>query len=151
MPVPVQALQVAKDVIVLESNFDRLRVLSITAQVSVDEVAEEEEEDGFDGDERGEGSKDARRLRARPGIGARRRSSNRSAGAQRPGYTEAVGDVRLAWRWVEGWRARLRKGVDVVERGRWEWRVDRQVVGAGEVPVVQVVPGEEEVAEREEC
>lgn len=62
----------------------------------------------------------ARRLRARSTIGLRRNKS-----AQRPGYTEAVGDARLAWRWAEGWRARLRKGGDVVEKARWEWRLDR--------------------------
>jgi hypothetical protein len=33
-------------------------------------------------------------------------------------------ELRLAWLWVEGWRARLRKGGDTVERARWEWRVD---------------------------
>jgi hypothetical protein len=33
---------------------------------------------------------------------------------------EVKGDFKMAWTWVEGWRARLRAGGDVVERGRWE-------------------------------
>lgn len=33
-------------------------------------------------------------------------------------------EFRLAWLWVEGWRAQLRKGGDTVERARWEWKVD---------------------------
>lgn len=37
---------------------------------------------------------------------------------------ESGSDFRLAWLWVEGWRAQLRKGGDTVERSRWEWRVD---------------------------
>lgn len=31
---------------------------------------------------------------------------------------------RLAWLRVEGWRAELRKAGDIVERARWEWKVD---------------------------
>lgn len=37
---------------------------------------------------------------------------------------EQDSEFRLAWLWVEGWRAQLRKGGDTVERSRWEWRVD---------------------------
>lgn len=37
---------------------------------------------------------------------------------------ESDSEFRLAWLWVEGWRAQLRKGGDTVERARWEWRVD---------------------------
>lgn len=37
---------------------------------------------------------------------------------------ESDSDFRLAWLWVEGWRTQLRKGGDIVERARWEWRVD---------------------------
>ena len=37
---------------------------------------------------------------------------------------ETDSEFRLAWLWVEGWRAQLRKGGDTVERSRWEWRVD---------------------------
>ncbi|KAL1846154.1 hypothetical protein Daus18300_014343 [Diaporthe australafricana] len=40
------------------------------------------------------------------------------------GRVEPGSDFRLAWLWVEGWRAQLRKGGDTVERSRWEWRVD---------------------------
>jgi len=31
---------------------------------------------------------------------------------------EVQGEYRLAWLWVEGWRARLRSAGDVVERSR---------------------------------
>ncbi len=34
------------------------------------------------------------------------------------------------WLWAEGWRQRLRKSGDIVEKSRWEWRVD-DVVGRG--------------------
>lgn len=33
-------------------------------------------------------------------------------------------DFRLAWLRVEGWRAELRKAGDIVERARWEWKLD---------------------------
>lgn len=33
-------------------------------------------------------------------------------------------DFRLAWLMVEGWRAKLRKAGDFVERARWEWKLD---------------------------
>jgi hypothetical protein len=122
--------------VVLESNFDRLSVLSVTAEISVDEDYDDDDQSCDDGGEVRE-KEGASRLRARPAIGPRRGSSNRS-GQQRPTYTEAVGDVRLAWRWVEGWRARLRKGGDVVEKARWEWRLDRQVRVPDTVPVVVV-------------
>ncbi|EHA47926.1 hypothetical protein MGG_17811 [Pyricularia oryzae 70-15] len=32
--------------------------------------------------------------------------------------------ARIAWLWAEGWRARLRGGGDVVERARWEWKLE---------------------------
>lgn len=115
----------------LKHNFDRLSVLSVTAEVSVDEEMEEEEEKGLGGNETRER---ARRLRARPAIGPRR-ESNSSWSLQRPKCTEAVGDARLAWRWVEGWRARLQKGGDVVEKARWEWRLDRQIGELNTLPV----------------
>jgi hypothetical protein len=35
------------------------------------------------------------------------------------GY-EVRGECKMAWMWVEGWRARLRAGGDVVERCRGE-------------------------------
>ncbi|GKT59745.1 hypothetical protein ColTof4_10970 [Colletotrichum tofieldiae] len=31
---------------------------------------------------------------------------------------------RLAWLFVEGWRHKLRKAGDMVERSRWEWELD---------------------------
>jgi hypothetical protein len=50
-----------------------------------------------------------------------RQSSTR---CKKGNYTEAVGEARLAWQWVEGWRARLRKGGDMIEEARWEWRLE---------------------------
>ncbi|KAF6828425.1 hypothetical protein CPLU01_08508 [Colletotrichum plurivorum] len=31
---------------------------------------------------------------------------------------------RLAWLFVEGWRQKLRKAGDKVEKSRWEWEID---------------------------
>ena len=58
-----------------------------------------------------------------------------------PGVT---GDLRLPWIWVEGWRARLRMGGDVVEKSRWEWRMDDKpgVRVVNNVPIiVATTPG----------
>ncbi|KAK1765921.1 hypothetical protein QBC33DRAFT_516339 [Phialemonium atrogriseum] len=57
---------------------------------------------------------------------------------------EAGGDFRLAWVWVEGWRARLRKSGDVVEKARWEFRLDDAMLGRApnRMPVIVArVPG----------
>ncbi|KAK4182817.1 hypothetical protein QBC35DRAFT_345190, partial [Podospora australis] len=32
-------------------------------------------------------------------------------------------EFRLAWLWVEGWRSRLRRAGDEIERARWEERM----------------------------
>lgn len=47
---------------------------------------------------------------------------------------------RLAWLWVEGWRERLRKSGDIVEKSRWEWRLDGTVGRSVEVEVAPRVP-----------
>lgn len=132
-------------VIVLRSNFDRLSVLSVTAEVSVDDDdnQSEEEEEG--------GKPDALSRRwGRLTIGPKGGSTN--VQRPKPEYDEAVGDARLAWRWVQGWRARLQNGGDIVEKVRWEWRLDRQmavvpntvpVVVAARVPEVVVECGSE--------
>ncbi|KZL82788.1 hypothetical protein CI238_10743 [Colletotrichum incanum] len=31
---------------------------------------------------------------------------------------------RLAWLFIEGWRHKLRKAGDMIERSRWEWELD---------------------------
>lgn len=41
-----------------------------------------------------------------------------------PGEVSPGSDFRLAWLMVEGWRAKLRKAGDFVERARWEWKLD---------------------------
>lgn len=41
-----------------------------------------------------------------------------------PGEVDPGSDFRLAWLMVEGWRAKLRKAGDFVERARWEWKLD---------------------------
>jgi hypothetical protein len=116
----------ADKVIVLENNFDRLSVLSVTAEISVDEDVDLSDSE----EEWRKGGEGADRLRARPTIGQKR--------GGRPRYTEAVGDAKLAWRWVEGWRARLRKGGDMVEKARWEWRLDSQLRAPNTVSIVVV-------------
>jgi hypothetical protein len=132
-----------REVTVLESNFDRLGVHSVTARVSVGEGSSDEDsnDDGYDdykakaaGKERWE---DASRLRAKPAFGPGRRESDTDA-RQRPKYTEAVGEARLAWMWVQGWRARLRKGGDVVEKARLEWQLDSREEVSKSAPVVVV-------------
>lgn len=55
---------------------------------------------------------------------------------------EVHGEFRLAWLWAEGWRARLRKSGDVVEKCRWEWRWDDLLRQPNAVPsIVARVPG----------
>lgn len=49
---------------------------------------------------------------------------------------ERGSEFRLAWLWVEGWRARLRKSGDVVEQNRWEWRLDHTMRTPNQVPVI---------------
>ena len=50
---------------------------------------------------------------------------------------EATASFRLAWMWVEGWRSRLRKGGDIVEKARWEWRVEDLTRGPNHrVPII---------------
>ena len=133
--------------VVLEGNFDRLRVLSVREEVDVDddddddegggggeeEYYSEDEEgvEGGGGEEKGSAATTHRLMRTTATIGPKR-------SAQRPSYTGAVGDAKLAWQWVEGWRARLRKGGDVVEKARWEWKLDRQMREPNNVPVVVV-------------
>lgn len=36
-------------------------------------------------------------------------------------------EYRLAWMWIEGWRARLRRAGDVVEKGRGMSRVEGEI------------------------
>ncbi|KAK3933829.1 hypothetical protein QBC46DRAFT_275019, partial [Diplogelasinospora grovesii] len=53
-----------------------------------------------------------------------------------------LGDLKLAWLWLEGRRAELRKGGDIVEKSRWEWRLDDRLRGQNRIPViVATVPG----------
>lgn len=55
---------------------------------------------------------------------------------------EVIGDFRLAWLWAEGWRARLRKSGDIVEKARWEWRMDDMIGHPNKVPIIVAkVPG----------
>lgn len=129
--------------VVLRENFDRLRVLSIRTEVSVDDY-----DDDDDGDREGV-SDDDNNLPNENHLAQKRDATPQSNTPEsphqphtlrrttltlhpkskpnppKPAYTEAVGEARLAWRWAEGWRARLRQGGDVVEKARWEWLSDR--------------------------
>lgn len=54
-------------------------------------------------------------------------------------------EFRLAWLRVEGWRAQLRKSGDVVEKARWEWKVQDMMAASrarrGSIPdIVAGVP-----------
>ncbi|KAH8882904.1 hypothetical protein GQ53DRAFT_831100 [Thozetella sp. PMI_491] len=60
----------------------------------------------------------------------------------RPVYKEAAGDSRMAWLWVEGWRAQLRKSGDIVEKHRWEWKMEDRLGRHNNLPaIVTKVPG----------
>ncbi|TEA11065.1 hypothetical protein C8034_v007938 [Colletotrichum sidae] len=45
-------------------------------------------------------------------------------GAGGPAEPSGESVCRLAWLFVEGWRQRLRKAGDGIERSRWEWEID---------------------------
>ncbi|TDZ20214.1 hypothetical protein Cob_v007237 [Colletotrichum orbiculare MAFF 240422] len=45
-------------------------------------------------------------------------------GAGGPAEPSGESVCRLAWLFVEGWRQRLRKAGDTIERSRWEWEID---------------------------
>jgi hypothetical protein len=75
-----------REVTVLESNFDRLGVHSVTARVAVGEGSSDEDVDDDDYDDynakaRGRaGDEDTSRLRAKPAFGPGRRESDTGAG-----------------------------------------------------------------------
>lgn len=50
-------------------------------------------------------------------------------------------ELRLAWLWVEGWRARVRRSGDVVEMNRWEGRFDWMAVENNVPAIVAGIPG----------
>lgn len=66
-------------------------------------------------------------------------SSSSSRRRSAPLLPERDSEFRLAWLWVEGWRAKLRKGGDVVEKARWEWRVE-DLLGASRRRAMTSVP-----------
>ncbi|KAK4655314.1 hypothetical protein QC762_300860 [Podospora pseudocomata] len=158
--------------IVLRDNFDRLNVISVQAQVPVDDVldsssssssssvdhrfswassipsscvplsvvttattAAETEEDGEEdivevvAGKKGLGR---RSLVLSPSSSVRRQRGN--------GEVEKGSELRLPWLWVQGWRARLQKAGDEIERVRWEGRLENHVVR-----------GREEGRQRREC
>lgn len=67
------------------------------------------------------------------------KSDEKGVGRERAVRAEALGDARLAWAWVEGWEARLRRGAEVVELARRE--AATVVVVAGSSGGATVVPG----------
>lgn len=69
-------------------------------------------------------------------IDAARRGKIDLAEGMRGQKTGVKGDFRLAWQWVEGWRARLGKGGDIVEQARWQWRLDDRMRVPNTVPLV---------------
>jgi hypothetical protein len=137
---------------VLENNFDRLRVLSVTAEVSVDSDESASASDFSLRDSRPAGKDQELEVADQPGVATPSRRIGTAHPSKHHCYAEAAGDARLAWRWAEGWRARLRKAGNLVEQARWEeWRLDRQSRSLPKmVPVVheaQVVAPAPEVAE----
>jgi hypothetical protein len=53
---------------------------------------------------------------------------------------------RLAWIWVEGWRGRLRRSGDLVEKCRWEWRVDDVLIKDARAGVLEMQAAAEALA-----
>ncbi|KAK0736205.1 hypothetical protein B0T21DRAFT_411393 [Apiosordaria backusii] len=147
--------------IVLRDNFDRLHVISVRAQVSVDDVPDssassfsstagtsadprfswassipsscvplsvatsattadtvDEEDDGDSVGVIGTKKSLRRSLALSPSSSVRKQKNTCSE------EVEHGSDLRLPWLWVQGWRARLQKAGDEVERVRWEGRVE---------------------------
>ena len=57
-------------------------------------------------------------------------------GLGRPAPTEAANEFRYAWLWAEGWRARLRKCGDIIEKQRWEGRLEDSMGRENKVPII---------------
>lgn len=56
---------------------------------------------------------------------------------------DPASEFRLAWLRVEGWRAQLRKGGDLVEKARWEWKVEDMMAASRErrASIPEIVAG----------
>lgn len=48
----------------------------------------------------------------------------------------AKNEYRMAWMWVEGWRARLKMAGDVVEKEKWNWEGEIVKVDVGDLAFV---------------
>ena len=57
-------------------------------------------------------------------------------GSGRLAPTEAANEFRYAWLWAEGWRARLRKCGDIIEKHRWEGRLEDSMGRENNVPII---------------
>ncbi len=62
--------------------------------------------------------------------------SDTLVGLDRPAPTEAANEFRYAWLWAEGWRARLRKCGDIIEKHRWEGRLEERMGRENNVPII---------------
>jgi hypothetical protein len=48
-------------------------------------------------------------------------SSGASTESEKEQEVKVQGELKMAWLWVEGWRARLRAGGDLVEKCRYDF------------------------------
>lgn len=126
---------------VLWDNFDRLSVVSITAEVSVDDAGS-----SSSGSQSVTPQPASPAKAAEPGMSIittpRLRhhsltiSSVHSSGnnpetesirSRKVREVRSDSDLRLPWLWVEGWRSRLRRAGDEVEKVRWEGKMEWRV------------------------
>lgn len=155
----------------LRDNFDRLNVISVQAQVPVDDVLDSSSSSSSSVDHRfswassipsscvplsvvttattaAETEKDGEEdivevVAGKKGLGRRSLVLSPSSSVRRQrgnGEVEKGSELRLPWLWVQGWRARLQKARDEIERVRWEGRLENHVVR-----------GREEGRQRREC
>lgn len=118
---------VNKEVRQADVENSRLSVISVRTEVTLDD---DSSESGSDSE-----TTTATSAPTEDGRPPERKRRNRNDGPD--------DDFRLAWIWVQGWRARLRKSGDVVEKARWEWRLDDAMMRRpNAVPVIVArVPG----------
>lgn len=111
----------------VDAENHRLSVISIKTEVTLDDNSSES---GSDSE-----TTTATSAPTEDGTPPERKRRSRASGPD--------GDFRLAWIWVQGWRERLRKSGDMVEKARWEWRLDDAVMRRpNAIPVIVArVPG----------
>jgi len=127
--------------IILWDNFDRLSVVSINAEVPIDDAG------SFSSGSQSATPRPASPAKAMgPAMSIATRpklrhhsltiSSVHSGGynteseslrSRKVREVRSDSDLRLPWLWIEGWRTRLRRAGDEVEKARWEGKAKGRV------------------------